>query len=328
MARKEETIVAGVRLTSPGKVIYPDQGITKQELAEYYVAVADWMLPEVAGRPLSLVRCPAGEGKACFFQKHVGSGVPDEIRIIDVPDGVGTATHDSGTSTYLMVEDVKALVAMAQIGALEIHPWGSIFAKLETPDRLIFDLDPDTELGWERVVEGAFAVRDGLERLGLRSFLKTTGGKGLHVVVPVVPSLDWEEAKAFARAFAERTVAEAPELFTLNMLKKKRVGRIFLDYLRNSRAATSVAAYSTRARPGATASTPIAWSELTPALRSDDLNLRTVPRRLARLKRDPWAEIGKTRQRITAAMRRDLEGAAPAKSPRSKERRKTSPVAG
>jgi bifunctional non-homologous end joining protein LigD len=211
MARKDDaTLIAGVRLTSPDKVLYPEQGITKRALAEYYVAVAEWILPHLRGRPLSLVRCPAGRKKACFFQKHVGAYVPDEVRRVEIPDGVGTATHEAGTSTYLVVDDLEALVAVAQMGVLEIHPWGSTMAALECPDRLVFDLDPDPAVPLARVVEAALLLRAELQALGLESFLKTTGGKGLHLVVPTEPKLDWEVVKPFTRGFAEAMVAKLP----------------------------------------------------------------------------------------------------------------------
>jgi bifunctional non-homologous end joining protein LigD len=302
----EAAEILGIRLSSPEKILYPEQGITKRALAEYYVALADWVLPHLAGRPLSLVRCPAGAKKACFFQKHVGSGVPPELRRVEIPDGVGTASHETGTSTYLCVDDAMGLVALAQMGVLEVHPWGSTVERLETPDRLIFDLDPDPAVAWRGVVDAAFRVRDALAALGLQSFVKTTGGKGLHVTVPVAPSLDWDVVKRLTRGFAERLVAEAPELFTLNMLKKQRTGRIFLDYLRNGRGATAIAPYSTRARAGATVATPLAWDELATLADPAAFTLETVPARLAGLAADPWREMRGLRQRISAGMRKEL----------------------
>src|SRR4051794_38305318 len=214
MTRKDDWVeIAGVRLTSPEKVLYPEQGITKRQLAEYYVAIADWILPQLDERPLSLVRCPAGRKKACFFQKHVGAYVPDEVRRVEIPDGVGTASHDEGSSTYLVVDDVRSLVALAQMGVLEIHPWGSTMAQLEAPDRLVFDLDPAEDVGFPRVVEAAHDLRDRLREAGLESLVRTTGGKGLHLVVPVEPRLSWDAVKPWARGFAERCVADAPGLY-------------------------------------------------------------------------------------------------------------------
>jgi bifunctional non-homologous end joining protein LigD len=294
--------IEGVRLTSPEKVLYPEQGITKRALAEYYVALADRVLPHLARRALSLVRCPAGSAEACFFQKHVGSGVPAEVHRAEIPDGVGTADHPAGTSTYLWVDDRKGLVALAQMGVLEIHPWGSTIDRLETPDRLVFDLDPAPGLGWDAVIEAARAVRDRLAALGLSSFLKTTGGKGLHVVVPVAPRRDWNVVKAFARAVAAGMAEGAPERFTINMAKKARTGRIFLDYLRNGRGATAIGPYSTRARSGATVSMPLAWRELSARLDPQDFTILTVPKLLARRRTDPWAEIDATPQELGEAL--------------------------
>jgi bifunctional non-homologous end joining protein LigD len=302
MSRNVAVELEGVRLTSPDKVLYPEQGISKRALAEYYVAVADRALPHLARRPLSLVRCPAGSSEACFFQKHVGSGVPGEVRRVEIPDGVGTAEHSAGRSTYLWVEDARGLVALAQMGVLEIHPWGSTIDRLETPDRLVFDLDPAPGFGWEGVVEATRAVRDRLAALGLDSFLKTTGGKGLHVVVPIAPEHDWGVVKPFARAVAAAMAEAEPGRFTINMAKKARTGRIFLDYLRNGRGATAVAPYSSRARPGATVSMPIAWRDLSPRLDPRDFTILTVPKLLARRRQDPWAGIGAARQALGPAL--------------------------
>jgi bifunctional non-homologous end joining protein LigD len=292
--------IGGVRLTNPDKVLYPEQGVTKRELALYYRTIAEWVVPHVARRPLTLVRCPAGSGKTCFFQKHVGSGVPDEVQRIEIPEGAGTTGDDAGGATYLYINDCRGLVALAQIGALEIHPWGSTIDALETPDRMVFDLDPDPGLPWGRVVEAAVAIRDDLDALGLQSFVKTTGGKGLHVIVPLAPRLGWDDVKAFAHGFAAAMVDESPDRYTTNPLKKERVGKVFLDYLRNGRGATAIAAYSTRARPGATVATPLAWSELGKSLDPLSLHIRSVPERLAHLTRDPWADLAHIEQEITS----------------------------
>jgi bifunctional non-homologous end joining protein LigD len=218
-----------------------------------------------------------------------------------VPKAVGTvdvAEKEGGTGIYLVIENVDGLVSLVQMGVLEIHPWGSAMGALECPDRLVFDLDPDPAVPLGRVVEAALLLRAELQALGLESFLKTTGGKGLHVVVPTEPKLDWEVVKPFTRGFAEAMVAELPSLFTLAMLKKNRADRIFLDYLRNGRGATAIAPYSTRARAGATVATPIDWSEAVLALDLCAFTLETVPARLARLKRDPWEELPAIRQSI------------------------------
>ena len=257
------------------------------------------MLPELRNRPLSLVRCPDGEGKECFYQKHASAGVPDSGR-------PGRDYRESGTTgTYLVIEDLAGLIAMAQIGVLEIHPWGSTVAKLETPDRITFDFDPDVGLPWERVTEAAIEMREALLGIGLKSFPKTTGGKGLHVVVPIAPKLDWDAVKEFSKWVAERFAAAYPDRFTSNMAKRARTGRIFIDYLRNGRGATAIAAYSPRARPGAPVATPLFWEEVENGVKPDRFTVATVPERLAGLGSDPWAEMRELRQSISARVRRE-----------------------
>ncbi|HEY3911481.1 MAG TPA: DNA ligase D [Stellaceae bacterium] len=295
IARDGSTEFAGVRLTHADRVLYPGEGITKLDLARYYAEICDWALPYLGHRPLSLVRCPNGQGGEQFFQKHAGASVPEAVRRIEI-DG----------ETHLAVENLAGLVALVQIGVLEIHPWGSTAAKLETPDLVTFDLDPDVGLPWSQVTAAALEIREALAGFGLRSFAKTTGGKGLHVVVPLTPKLDWEAIKAFAKAVAEEIAAGNPQRYTTNQSKRARQGRIYIDYLRNGRGATAIGAYSTRARPSAPVATPVSWEEVEAGVRPDGFTVVTVPSRLAALKSDPWAEIGKVRQTVTAAMRRKL----------------------
>ena len=296
--RKEaEPDLSRFRLTNPERVLWPEQGITKAALAEYYLAVADWMLPHVAGRALTLFRCPNGRGKPCFYQRHPGEGMPAGIRTVPVREKDGT--YDS-----ISIEDVEGLIGLAQIGALEIHTWGSRLDRIEQADRIVFDLDPDEGLPWARVAEAARIMRERLSDLGLESFLKTTGGKGLHVVAPIRRGPDWEEVKAFTKAVVERMAGDDPARFTANMSKAKRKGRIYVDFLRNQRTATFIAPYSTRAKPGAPVSVPIFWEELDEGVRSDQFNTATLPRRLRSLKQDPWAEIDRLRQGVTAAAMR------------------------
>jgi bifunctional non-homologous end joining protein LigD len=292
--------VAGVRLTHPDKVLYADQGITKRDLANYYEQVAEWMLPQVADRVLALVRCPAGSTKPCFFQKHPGEGAPKHLRQVNVAE--------SGAADYnVAVNDLAGLVSLVQMGVLEIHIWGSKTKTLEKPDRLIFDLDPDPSVDWPGVVAAAREVRLVLEELGLTSFLKTTGGKGLHLVVPVQPRLRWDEAKAFCKAVSDFIVRAAPDRYIATMSKAARKGKIFIDYLRNGRGATAIAAYSTRNRLRATVSVPITWEELSPRIKSDHFTVQNLPARLKKLKKDPWAELPKTKQSITAAMLKRIQ---------------------
>jgi bifunctional non-homologous end joining protein LigD len=286
-------------LSNEDKVLYPGRGFTKRDLANYYEAVAEHALAHLARRPLTLVRCPDGEGAPCFYQKHVGSGVPDTIGTVEV------AEKEGGTGTYLVVEDAAGLVALVQMGVLEIHPWGSTVDDIERPDRLFFDLDPDVGLPWERIVEAALGLRHALGALGLESFAKTTGGKGLHVVLPVRPELEWDEAKAFTKAVAEAMAAAQPDRYTAVMAKRARKGRLFIDYLRNGRGNTAVGAFSTRARPGAPVSAPVSWDEVEGGIRSDAFTIETLPRRLETLKQDPWPGWDRAqRQSLLDAMRR------------------------
>ena len=292
--------VAGVRLTHPDRVLYPEQGLTKRDLAEFYDGIKEWILPHIVERPLSLLRCPEGQGKECFFQKHAGTGVPEHLKPVMIAE-------EKARREYLFVEDERGLVSLAQMGVLEIHPWGSRVSRLEEPDRLTLDLDPGPGVGWPRVLETARRIRDLLDKLGLASFVKTTGGKGLHVVVPLAPRQTWAMLKEFSRVIALEMVRRFPREYTATLSKADRNGKIFIDYLRNSRGATAVAAYSTRARAGAPVSTPVAWSELGAGLRSDRYTIENLPRRLDTLKKDPWDGFFKLRQGISKALLKKLE---------------------
>src|SRR5918997_2611572 len=284
-----ERFVEGVRLSNPHKVLYPEQGITKGELADYYVAVAERILPHVAYRPLTMVRCPMGSETKCFYQRHAGSGVPEQLDEVTVP---GFA------EPYLYIKDLPGLIAMVQMGVLEMHPWGVTNEVLDKPDRLIFDLDPDVGLGFGDVVKAAKEVRERLSRIGLTSFVKTTGGKGLHVVLPIEPTVAWKDAKAFAKSFSEEMAADAPERYLTKISKAERAGRLFIDYLRNDPTSTAVAPYSTRSRAGAPVATPLKWEDLKAGLDPQAFTIRTVPQRIARQKADPWAEMLTMRQRL------------------------------
>ncbi|MFC1459727.1 non-homologous end-joining DNA ligase [Microvirga arabica] len=277
--------VAGVPLTHPDRVLWEDQGLTKQELAEFYLDIGEWLLPHLASRPLTLIRCPGGTQKKCFVQRHSWAGMSDFIHRTTIPD-------NSGTQEALTVTDIQGVIALVQSGVLEMHVWGATLADLERPDRLIFDLDPGEGVDWPRVIEGALAVRERLKALGLESFVKTTGGKGLHVVVPLKPKAPWKEALAFSRGIAEAMAADEPDRYTTTSVKQEREGRIFIDYLRNNREASAVAPYSTRSRPGAPVATPVAWEELSPDLRPNGFTVDNLGKRLLSLKKDPWADIG------------------------------------
>jgi bifunctional non-homologous end joining protein LigD len=292
--------IAGIRLTNPDKVLYPGHGVTKLDLVRHYEAVAEWMLPHITARPLTLVRCPSGHDAHCFFQKHFDrSSVPDPLRLVEIEE-------KDGTALYGVLNSLPGLISLVQLGALELHTWNSRSDKLERPDRFIIDLDPDPGVKWPAIVEAALHVREVVTHLGLESFVKTTGGKGLHVVVPLVRRADWEEVKEFAHGVASLLARAAPERYTLEMSKAKRKGRILLDYYRNTRGATAIEAYSTRARPGATVAAPIHWDELADGVKSDTFTVRNMPARLRELGADPWKEIGAVKQSLTAPMRRQL----------------------
>jgi bifunctional non-homologous end joining protein LigD len=276
------SVVMGVTISHPDKPLWPDEDppITKIELARYYEAVGDWMLPHIQGRPCSLVRTPDGIKGQTFFQRHVMPGSSSLI----------TETRVSGEKKpYVQLDSVEALAAVAQIGATELHPWNCQAGNPELPGRLVFDLDPAPDVEFNEVIKGALAVRKRLEKLGLETFCKTTGGKGLHVVTPLTSdpkSPDWDAAKMFAKEVCRRLAVAEPERFLLNMAKKERKGRIFLDYLRNDRTSTAVAVLSPRARPGATVSMPLDWSQVKAGLDPKRFNLRTAPALLKKSK--PW----------------------------------------
>ena len=287
--------IAGVKLSHPDKLLYPEAKLAKQDLARYYEDVGEWILPHLRERPLSLVRCPDGWKGECFYQKHAPRSVNPAIARVVVPEGGGKAT-------YMAANSVSALVALVQWGVLELHPWGSRKPRLDRPDRLIFDFDPDDAVKWDELVAAVGVLRAILGDLGLTGFLKTTGGKGLHVVLPIRATLEWEQAKGFTRAIAELMARTFPDRFIAVMSKTRRKGRIFIDYLRNAAGATAIAPYSLRARANAPVATPIGWDELTEDVRFDHFNLRTIPSRLSALKSDPWSDFLELRQSIGKAM--------------------------
>ena len=291
--RKDDPMFAGVDLTSPDKVLYPDIGLTKIDLARYYEAVAPAMLPYLVNRPISLVRCPEGAEKECFFQRHAMKGMSKAIKEIAIPGG-------ETKKKYLYIDDESGLFGLVQFGVLEIHDWGVSLNNLDKPDRVVFDLDPDEGFDFACLKSAAIEVRDFLGELGLKSFLKATGGKGLHVVAPLTPKLGWDGVKAFAKAVADALVQARGDRYTANMAKKARTGKIFVDYLRNQRGGTAIANYSTRARNGATVAVPLHWDELKGLKNAAPYSVKTLPARLKTLKRDPWEGFFKTRQSITA----------------------------
>jgi bifunctional non-homologous end joining protein LigD len=299
--------VAGVSLSHPSRVLFPAANATKLGLAEYYASIADWVLPHLADRPLTLVHCPRGvpasgarKGVDCIFMKHAKVWGPSEIRRERIRE-------KTKIGEYLIADSLQALIGLVQMNVLEVHTWNSKCAKVEQPDRIVIDLDPGERVGWPVVVEAARLVRELLGVLELAAFAKTTGGRCLHLVVPIVPRADWAECLEFARAFAQALVRRRPELFTELFAKAGREDKILIDYLRNNRTNTSIAAFSTRAKPDAPVSTPIAWSELSAARTPDRFTIATVPARLRSLKIDPWKSYWTTKQRLPANAVRALE---------------------
>jgi bifunctional non-homologous end joining protein LigD len=277
-----------VRLTHPDRVYWVDVGVTKQDLADYYRAVWDWMAPQVVGRPLALVRCPEGTKGQCFFQKHASAGLAEQNLHTEL---------DANKRQILAVEDIEGLVSLVQAGVLEVHVRGSMIDSLDRCDRIIFDLDPGDGVGWSDIVAAARDVHDRLAAIDLESFVKLSGGKGIHVVLPI-ESTDWETAKGFAQAFALAMAANDPDRYLAKMAKAARRGKVFIDYLRNSLEQTSVAAYSTRARAGAPVSVPLSWPELGRATAANQYTVLNVMKRLSGLKQDPWQDIGRMRQKL------------------------------
>jgi bifunctional non-homologous end joining protein LigD len=283
-----ETTVANITITHPDRILWPDGGITKLELARYYAAVADKLLAHAGNRPISLVRCPRGQGQQCFFQRHPGDGMASQVHSVKV------AGRGDG-KPFIFIDDAQGLVSLVQMGTIELHAWNAPASDPKKPDQLIFDLDPGPDIEWGAVKSAARDMRTALEKLKLVSFLKTTGGKGLHVVIPFAPGPSWAEVKAFARGFSDQLATAEPDRFTINSRKDVRPGHIFLDYLRNDETASAVAAYSVRARPGAPVSVPIDWNELPRLKAGDAFRIKDVLKR----RKDPWADIAKAgRQRL------------------------------
>ncbi|MBX9590000.1 MAG: DNA ligase D [Hyphomonadaceae bacterium] len=288
VVKVRSTPAPSVTLTHPDRVLWPDAGITKQGLADFYSEIWPWIAPHVVNRPLALVRCPGGIDEGCFFQKHAWAGIGQHIIRTSDPEG---------GEELLAIKDVEGLLSLVQASVLEIHVWGAKLDNIEKPDGMTFDLDPDAAVAWPDVVSAALEVRDRLIKLGLQSFVKTTGGKGLHVYAPLRPGADWAAVKQFAHAVAKGMAKDTPRKFLATASKQARSGRIFVDYLRNGRGATAVAAYSARARGGAAVSTPLAWDELGPDMRSDRFTVANLLHRLSRGS-DPWKDVRKAASRL------------------------------
>jgi bifunctional non-homologous end joining protein LigD len=283
--------IEGVRVTHPNRVLYGGTRITKKRLIEYYLDVADLLLPHVAGRPLSLVRCPEGAEHECFFQKHASRGFPNTFKAVRIKE-------KSGSDDYLYIEDKAGLVGAVQMGVLELHLWGSTVKALETPDRMVFDFDPDEKLDFKAVKAAATEMRDRLQALKLTSFLMTSGGKGLHVIVPLKPGSTWEHFRDFAEAMARSMAEDSPDRYLAKATKAERGGRIFIDYLRNGRGATAIAPFSSRVRKGGTVAWPLAWEELPRLKDAHPATVETAAAMLKKRKKDPWEGYFKVRQKL------------------------------
>lgn len=283
-------------ITHEDKILYPEDNITKRDLLNYYELISDYILPYLALRPLTLVRCPSGYND-CFFQRHYNKTRQKALYPIEDPQ---SKEHEQ----YIYLRDKQGLLGLVQMGVLEIHPWGSTINQLDHPDIIIIDLDPAQDVPWSKVVQGAKEIRNYLAQYKLTSFVKTTGGKGLHVVVPILAEYNWDEVKNFTHVFVQWMEQLNPKDYIGVMTKSKREGKIFVDYLRNQQAATAISPYSTRARPHAPVATPLSWEELSNHMEDNTYTLKTLPKRLEQLKKDPWEDFWSIKQSLRL---KDLE---------------------
>jgi bifunctional non-homologous end joining protein LigD len=291
---KQKSATSDGRITHPERVVFEGATYSKGDVAGYYRSVAKWLLPELRDRPLSLVRCPGGSQGECFFQKHHADSLGEHVRAIALE-------QKSGSEQYLYVDSIEGVIDLVQMNTLEFHPWGARVDDPEKPDRLVFDLDPGDGVGWQAVVAGARDLRAKLKQAGLQSFVRLSGGKGLHVVVPIARGPSWDDVHAFCESFSGAMAAHAPERYVATMSKAKRPRRIFIDWLRNTRGATSVASWSLRARKGAPVAVPLRWEELGALKRPDAFDLAAAQQRASRLRKDPWEGFADLRQRLPAS---------------------------
>jgi bifunctional non-homologous end joining protein LigD len=272
---QEAVVLHGVRITHPDRIVFEEGKITKGDVARYYAAVAPFLLRDIARRPITVVRCPSGVKADCFYQRNVGFGLGEHVHPFHWD-------YKGRSYKYIYVNDARGIMEMIQMGVIEIHPWGATIDKIHTPDRMIFDLDPDPSVPFAEVKNAAVEIRTRLQRAGLESFLKSTGGKGLHIVVPLAPSHSWDEVKGWASAFAHDMVDQAPDKYVATITKAKRAGKILIDFFRNDYTATGIANYSLRARRGAPVAVPLEWRELTRLKGGNEFKMDAVIKRIQR----------------------------------------------
>lgn len=288
-----------IRLSHPDKILFSEAKVTKQDLAHYYEEIQSFILPLVINRPLAIVRCPSGDKGNCFFQKHLNKKNDDQ-GLLHV-----CVKEKNKTINGMFIKDLDGLIELAQMGTLEIHAWGARIDRLDRPDMVTFDLDPDPNISWKKMVDTAFMIREYLQELGLVSFLKTTGGKGLHITAPIKRLYEWEDVMHFAKAFSHSIVSQYPSDYVATMTKSKRKGKIFIDYFRNNRGSTAIIPYSTRANPKGTIAIPLRWDELNTKLKSDKYHLKNVLKRLNVID-DPWKDFYLMKQKLPKIRQRRL----------------------
>jgi bifunctional non-homologous end joining protein LigD len=284
-------VVAGVRITHPDKLMFPALGLTKRDIAAYHEGVARWMLPHLKGRPLTLVFCPTGVGASCTYLRHSKVWGPKAIRRVKIQE-------KTKVGEYMVVDTTEGLISLTQMNVLEIHTWNSTVDHLEQPDRIVLDLDPGQRVTWPQVIAGARKMRAILAKLRLTAWIKTTGGRGLHLVLPIVPDHDWSDCLEFARALATLMVEQEPDKYTVDFRKIGREDKILIDYLRNNRTNTSICAFAVRAREGAPVSMPIDWADLKPSLNPARFTMTSAPAYLAKRRADPWRDYWRSKQRL------------------------------
>ena len=296
---KNQSRAGLIELTHPDRVLFKSQGITKQELADYYQSVSKFALPHIEARPLTLVRCPSGAGR-CFYQKHAESDFGPGLTTLSIRE-------KEKFGEYLQLESKTGFRSLVQHGALELHTWGSRTEELERPDQLVFDFDPNTDRPWTETIRDIQNLRKLIEAAGFVPFLKLSGNKGAHVHVPILQNATWDQAHEFAQNVAKVLEASEPKRYTSSSLKKDRKGKVFLDYLRNTRGASFVAPYSTRAKSNAPVAAPIEWDELSPKIKPDHFTVREMEKRITKLKSDPWKAFFNKKSRVSILGIRNLD---------------------